>query len=113
MAGEIKTEEIPVGLCSAAAPSRSDARGAPVRGDGVVCSVTGYRLSLLDPLHPRGLDGDLAEKVPTGEGAPAPRDVGHCITHPWMPEASHQDPPLRPSFLSTPLVFPQRLRVTV
>ena len=105
----IMTEAMPVGLCSVTAPSRSAARGAPVKGDGIVCSVSGSRLGRLDPLHPRGPDGDATECVPTGVGAPAPSDAAHCITHPRMPSASlrrhHRPAPgvSEPSALSSQL----------
>ena len=62
------TEAMPVGLCSATAPSRSAARGAPVKGDGVVRSVRGFRLDLQIGQTPRGEDRDLWGEVPTDGG---------------------------------------------
>ena len=66
---EIMTEAMPVGLCSVTAPSRSAARGAPVKADGRDPRV---RRSRLDPwigqTH-RGEDGDLWDQVPTNEGS--------------------------------------------
>ena len=86
---EIMTEAMPVGLCSVTAPSRSGARGAPVKADGRDPRV---RRSRLDPwigqTH-RGEDGDLWDQVLPTRGAPAPSDAGHCITdrpevlNPW------------------------------
>ena len=65
---EIMTEAMPVGLCSVTAPSRSAARGAPVKADGRDPRV---RRSRLDPwigqTH-RGEDGDLWDQVATNEG---------------------------------------------
>ena len=61
-------EAMPVGLCSVTAPSRSAGRGGPVKGDGVVCSVRGFRLDLQIRQTHRGKDGDLWDQVPTEEG---------------------------------------------
>jgi len=54
---------MPVGLCSATAPSRPAARHAPVKGDGVVCSVRGSWLDRPDDSLPTDPDGGYSHGV--------------------------------------------------
>ncbi|MFM7213655.1 MAG: hypothetical protein ACKO3H_02105, partial [Verrucomicrobiota bacterium] len=53
---------------------------------GTWASVT-PTLPRLNPLTPRPFLTPRPQVTPL-VGAPAPRDAGHCITHPRMPEAS-------------------------
>jgi len=46
---------------------------------------------------------DRVPQVPTGFGAPAPRDAGHCITHRWVPAASDDTGGLSEVCLNTQL----------
>ncbi len=66
-AREIMTKAMPVGLGSVTAPSRSAARGAPVKGDGRDPRVRGSQLDLWIGQTHRGEHGDLRDQVlPTG-----------------------------------------------
>jgi len=82
---------MPVGLCSATAPSRSAARGAPVKGDGIVCSVRGPRRDRQIGQTPRGEKMGTPRRSSLPEGAPAPSDAGHCITHQDRPKVCRGD----------------------
>ena len=82
-----------VGLCSVTAPSRSDACGAPVKRVGVHSRDTEARLEWSIRSTLAGKMGTQRSAVPTGVGAPAPSDAGHCITHPSTPSASDSEMP--------------------
>jgi len=77
----ITIEAMPVGLCSATAPSRSDARRAPVKGDGVVCSVRGSRLDRPACSLPPGWVMQCPASL--GAGAPTLRGVSLLVADAW------------------------------
>jgi len=117
--GEIRTEAMPVGLCSAMGLSRSNARRAPVKGDRGVCGVRGSQLEhevgqpLADqmgtPRRPSLPGWALSRPMMQGTASPTPRGLRprpcHSTVGPGSGALSCS------SFLLR--VPPPRLRVTV
>ena len=87
---EIMTEAMPVGLCSVTAPSRSAARGAPVKGDWRDPRVRGSQLDLWIGQTHRGEDGTLRDQVPTNEGCSRTQGF-RALHHPPASRASGRE----------------------